>query len=124
MTQLERPALIGLATLQVLMLLALMAGLAPHPPQDTPLFAMGPFLAASIALCLMTCALPDEADGLSAVLSILAAALALLGHGPQKWTDPNIAPIWPAVMLGQGAALVLLVGALRRLRPAPRPGRQ
>lgn len=120
---LQRPALIGLAVLQVLMFFALLVGSAPHPPRITPLFAMGPFLSASVALCLAVLSLPSGAGRLSAVLSGLAALMALLSYGPQKWTDPNIAEIWPAVLLGQVLALVLLGAAgMRMRRPADAPG--
>lgn len=119
---LQRPALTGLAVLQVLMFFALLAGLAPHPPRITPFFAMGPFLSASVALCLTVLWLPRGAGRLSAVLSGLAALMALLSYGPQKWADPNIAEIWPAVLLGQVLALVLLGGAWMRMRrPADAP---
>ena len=119
---LQRPTLVGLAVLQAFMFLALVAGLAPHPPRMTPLFAMGPFLAASVALCLAVLWLPREADRLSAVLSALAALTALLSYGPQKLADPNIAEIWPAVLLGQVLALVLLGAAgMRMRRPADGP---
>lgn len=119
---LQRPALVGLAALQAFMFLALTAGLAPHPPRVTPLFAMGPFLSASVALCLTVLWLPRGAGRLSAVLSGLAALMALLSYGPQKWADPNIAEIWPAVLLGQVLALVLLGAAWMRMRrPADAP---
>jgi len=123
---LQRPALVGLATLQALMFLALLAGLEPHPPRATPLFAMGPFLAASVALCLLVLWLPRGAGRLSAALSALAAVMALLSYGPQKWADPNLAEIWPAVLLGQVLALVLMGAAgVRMRRPAggPAPSR-
>ena len=112
---LQRPALVGLAALQAFMFLALLAGLAPHPPRVTPLFAVAPFLAASVALCLAVLWLPRGAGKLLTALSALAAAMALLSYGPQKWVDPNIAEIWPAVLLGQALALVLLAGAGVRL---------
>ena len=116
---LQRPALLGLAILQAFMFLALLAELAPHPPRVTPLFAMGPFLAASVALCLGVLWLPRGAGRLSAALSVLAAFMALLSYGPQKWADPNIAEIWPAVLLGQVLALVLLGAAgMQMRRPA------
>ena len=119
LSHLQRPALVGLAVLQALMFLALMAGLAPHPPRVTPLFAIGPFLAASVALCLTVLWLPHGAGQLSAARSVLAGIMALLSYGPQKWTDANIAEIWPAVLLGQMLALVLLGAAgMRMRRPA------
>ncbi|MEM1288825.1 MAG: hypothetical protein AAGH60_10780 [Pseudomonadota bacterium] len=46
-------------------------------------------------------------------LAAVAALLARLSYGPQKYLDPAIGEIWPAVMLGQLLALVLLVFAAR-----------
>ncbi|MTI02983.1 hypothetical protein E1297_43965 [Roseibium sp. RKSG952] len=42
-------------------------------------------------------------------LSILAALMALVSFGPQKYFDAQLALIWPAVFLGQLAALVIFV---------------
>lgn len=110
-------ALLILAMLQALMLLALLAGLAPHPPRVTPLFAMGPFLSASIAIAVAGIVLTGTPGRFPAFVSALAALLALVSYGPQKWIDPAIPEIWPAVLLGQVAALWVLAGiAVRSLR--------
>lgn len=112
-------ALAMLAILQTLMLLALLAGLPPHPPRLTPLFAMGPFLSASIAIAVAGILLAETPGRFPVVVSALAALLALLSYGPQKWIDPAISEIWPAVLLGQAAALWVLAGAWVRSRHRP-----
>ncbi|MGI9464412.1 MAG: hypothetical protein ACR2OM_10750, partial [Aestuariivirgaceae bacterium] len=42
------------------------------------------------------------------VLSVLAALMALLSYGPQKYLDAQFALIWPAVIAGQVAAAALI----------------
>ena len=39
--------------------------------------------------------------------SVAAGLLAALSFGPQKWFDPAIGRIWPAVLLAQIAILVI-----------------
>ncbi len=106
-----------LAVLQAVMLAALMAGLQPHPPAAAPLFAMGPFLGASIALAVAAMLAANAPGLLPVLLSVASAFTALLSFGPQKWVDPAIAQIWPAVLLGQIAAAAIFVASWQRLRP-------
>lgn len=109
-------ALYGLALLQLLMLLALMAALSPHPPAYTTPFAMGPFLASSITLSVVAALLESRKGLLAPMLAMVAAGLALLSYGPHKWFDAQIAQIWPAVLLGQLGAVVVWSDGIARLR--------
>lgn len=108
-------ALVMLATLQGVMLASLFAGVAPHPPATTPLFAIAPFIAAALALALGALAAPADGRARRA-LGALAALAALVSFGPQKFVDAQFTLIWPAVLLGQFAALAILVDAARRRR--------
>ena len=57
MTQSDRntiAALAALVLLQIIMLMALYAGVAPHPPRITPVSAIAPFLAAACAIACVT----------------------------------------------------------------------
>lgn len=103
-----RACLLALAILQFLMLLALMARLPPHPPEATVLFAMGPFLAASISLAVAASMIHGSPGATAPSAAGLAALAALLSFGPQKYADPAISQIWPAVVLGQAAAALIL----------------
>ncbi len=120
-TRQANAALCALIILQLVMLGALFAQSAPHPPATIPLFAIAPFLAAALSVtagAIITGPL-DTTTG--RVLSVMAALMALLSYGPQKYLDAQFALIWPAVITGQIAAVVLIVlagsAALARSKP-------
>ncbi len=102
-------ALSALILLQLVMLSALYAGIAPHPPVATPLFGMAPFLAASFAVAFSAILLGPLSGKAGRILSGLAVVLALVSFGPQKYFDAQFALIWPAVISGQIASIVVLV---------------
>ena len=55
MTLPDRAAIAALATLillQVVMLIALYAGVRPHPPEAIPLFGIAPYIGASVSVAL------------------------------------------------------------------------
>ena len=51
-----------------------------------------------------------------ASLAVLSAIFALLSFGPHKYFEAQFALIWPAVVGGQIAALVIFYQALRVFR--------
>ncbi len=104
-------ALAVLITLQLVMLTALYAGIPPHPPVATPLFGIGPFLGAAVSAALVALILGTGSPA-GRIFGGLAAAMALVSFGPQKYLDPQIGLIWPAVVSGQLAAICLLLNAL------------
>lgn len=120
----SRASLLLLAMLQFLMLLSLMARLPPHPPEATALFAMGPFLAASISLAVAAAQLHERPGALAPSAAGLAALAALISYGPHKWADPAFSQIWPAVLLGQIAAAVILWNAAQMFRRRVREPRR
>lgn len=107
-------ALAALVLLQAIMLMSLFAGVAPHPPAATPLFGMGPFLGAALAAAVAALILGPAQSRAGRVLAALAAVAALVSFGPQKYLDPQFPLIWPAVLTGQVAAAVILLGLLPR----------
>ena len=123
MTPADRPlqaALACLILLQTVMLASLYAGVAPHPPAATPLFGIGPFLGASLSAAVAALILGPLPAG--RVLAGIGALAALVSFGPQKYLDPQFALIWPAVLSGQVAVGVILLGLLSRL-PAKAKGK-
>lgn len=101
MSSTERGAIAALAVLQGVLLLALFTQTPPHPPLSVPPFALGPFLAASLAVCVA--ALYAGTRRSAFWLGSAACALALVSFGPQKYFDPKFGEIWPAVIAGQVA---------------------
>ncbi len=102
-------ALAALIVLQLTMLGALFARSAPHPPATIPLFAIAPFLAAALSAAAAAIIIGPLETVAGRVLSVLAALMALLSYGPQKYLDAQFALIWPAVIAGQVAAIAVIV---------------
>jgi hypothetical protein len=109
-------ALVTLITLQLIMLSALYAGIKPHPPVATPLFGIAPFLGASVSVALSALIVSPLASAAGRTLSVLAAVMALLSFGPQKYLDAQFGLIWPAVIFGQIAAAVIFIRVLGAIR--------
>lgn len=119
MTHSDRHALAALTTLillQTIMLLALFAGVPPHPPVATPLFGIAPFIGASLSVALSALVVQPLTNIVGRCLSLLAALMALVSFGPQKYLDVQFGLIWPAVILGQLAALVIIAEVLKARR--------
>lgn len=119
MTHSDRHALAALTTLillQIIMLSALYARVPPHPPEATPLFGIAPFIGASVSIALGAIIMQPLTTTAGRSLSLLAAAMALVSFGPQKYLDAQFTLIWPAVILGQLAALVLIIGVVQASR--------
>ncbi|WP_068305557.1 hypothetical protein [Pararhodobacter sp. CCB-MM2] len=115
MTQTDRKANAALApliALQLIMLGSLYAGVAPHPPAAIPLFAMGPFLGASVGAAAAAMFLGPGQSTLGRALALLAGAMALVSFGPQKYLDVQFALIWPAVIAAQASVIGLVVTLL------------
>ena len=90
------------------MLGALFTATVPHPPETIPLFGIGPFVGASLAFAVAALVL-GPAESTEGRLCSLAAALgAVMSYGPQKILDAQFPLIWPSVLTGLGAILVLL----------------
>lgn len=104
-----------LAILQSVMLLALFAQTPPHPPLEVAPFALGPFLGVAVAIAVAACMLTRESLSTPAkYIAILAAVLALVSFGPQKYIDPAFDRIWPAVITAQLAIVVVFVLSFRK----------
>ena len=123
--QTSTAALSVLIILQLVMLTALYAGVAPHPPVATPLFGIAPFLGASMGAAAAAIVLGSNSSRAGSVLSLAATVMALISFGPQKYFDAQFGLIWPAVIAGQIASLAVvasLVSGLRSKSPAQMKG--
>ena len=119
MDQSNRHVIAALATLillQGIMLSALYAGIRPHPPVATPLFGIAPFLGAAMSVALAAIIVQPLRSRAERTLSVLAALMALVSFGPQKYFDAQFGLIYPAVLLGQFAALVIFASVVKVAR--------
>ena len=116
MPQSTTAALSALIILQAVMLGALYAGIPPHPPSATPLFGIAPFLGASISAAGAALLLGGMGSRSGRGLALLAVLMALVSFGPQKYLDAQFGLIWPAVIGGQIACLVLIRDLVAMLR--------
>jgi len=115
--RLDHAALAILIVLQALMLAALYTRTPPHPPLSIPLFGLGPFLSASVALAVAAMILGGRKSPAGRAATIAATAGALVSFGPHKWFDVTFGAIWPAVVLAEIACTILIA---RVLAPALR----
>ena len=116
--RLTNSALATLATLQIVMLAALFTKTAPHPPLTTPLFGIAPFLGASLSVVVAAIILGPLQSTMGRCLALTAVVLALVSFGPQKYFDAQFHLIWPAVIFGQIAALLIILKVVSSGRAA------
>ncbi|MCB1384041.1 MAG: hypothetical protein KDJ73_14170 [Notoacmeibacter sp.] len=102
-------ALVVLAILQGVMLAAMLARVPPHPPFTIALFAMGPWLGACLAAIAVSLMCGAESSRAGKGFALLSTVMALVSYGPQKWVDPAIGQIWPAVLAAQIACATILI---------------
>jgi hypothetical protein len=119
-TRIATTGLVMLIILQGVMLASLYAGVPPYPPVRIPLGGVAPILAAGFATAVAGIMLRPTSS-LGRVFALLAVAIALLSFGPQKYLSDQFALIWPAVVLGQVAALMVVAGALSPVLARRRP---
>lgn len=112
----SKAALSVLMVLQLTMLGALYTQTSPHPPLTVPPFALGPFIGASLALAAAAYVLGGTVSRQGAAVACAAALTALVSYGPQKWFDPAIGQIWPAVLLGELAVVLIVVLSIVAVR--------
>ena len=122
--QTSTAALAVLIILQAVMLGALYAGVPPHPPTATPLFGIAPFLGASMGAAVAAMLLGGGSSRTGRALCLLAALMALVSFGPQKYLDGQFGLIWPVVIFAQLACLALFANAFRHARSGTATGRR
>lgn len=115
----QRPvaaALVALIILHAIMLGALYAKVPPHPPETTPLFGIAPMIGTALAASLAALILGSTETRAGRLLSLLAAAIALISFGPQKYLDAQFPLIWPAVISAQVAIATIVTLSIREGR--------
>lgn len=107
-------ALSTLIILQVVMLGALYAQIAPHPPNAVAPFAIAPFLSVSLSAAVCAMLMGENTTRIGRGFCLLAAFMALVSFGPQKYFDAAFPLIWPAVIAAQIAIIALITLCLRK----------
>lgn len=115
-------AIAALLVLTGTMLLAMFTRTEPHPPLEVEPFALGPFLAASLAIGFAACSLMIRGTRLVLPTALLFALTALVSYGPQEYADPAFPKIWPAVIVAQVAVAIILYRAISGLTRPIRSG--
>ncbi len=109
-------AIAGLIILQVVMLGSLYAQITPHPPVIIPISGIGPFLSVSLSVAVGSLMLGPLNSRAGRVLGLIAALLAMISFGPQKYIDPQFPLVWPAVVFGQLCAVYIVFANIRHWR--------
>ncbi|WP_323796090.1 hypothetical protein [Nisaea sp.] len=109
-------ALLALLVVSAVMLLALVTKTPPHPPLATPIFALGPFIGASLAVGGAALFLSLTGNPAWRYAAILFAVTILPSFGPQKFLVPEFPEIWPAVILAQISLVTLVVRLVSSFR--------
>ncbi len=96
-------SLIGLLTIDIVLLLALFAEVDPHPPGS-----LGPFIGAMISLGIISVVLTLWERTVGLIAAITFGCINVLAVGPQKFLfDPNGMAVVPIIILG-----TFLIGTL------------
>ena len=111
----------ALVVLTSVMLLAMFTRTEPHPPLEVAPFALAPFLAASLAIGVAAYILVASGARFAIATALLFALTALVSYGPQKYFDPALPRIWPAVVVAQVAVMVIFAQAIGKAARLMRP---
>ena len=104
------------------MWLAMSTRTAPHPPLDGTPFALGPFLAASLAIGTAAHVLVARGASYAMAIASLFALAPPVSCEPQEYVDAAISRTWPAVIVAQIAIAVIMCPAKCRAVRLIRPG--
>ena len=89
-------SLIGLLTIDIVLLLALFAEVEPHPPGF-----LGPFIGAMVSLGVISVVLALWERKIGLISAIIFGCMNILSVGPQKYFyDPNAEAVTPIIILG------------------------
>ncbi|MYA87258.1 MAG: hypothetical protein F4X97_02180 [Boseongicola sp. SB0662_bin_57] len=96
------------------MLLTMLTRTKPHPPREGEPCALGPSLAASLAIGSAAYVLVARGARHSMATAFLFALTALVSHGPQAYFDAALSRIWPAAIVAQLAIAAIMCLAMCR----------
>jgi hypothetical protein len=101
-------SLIGLLTIDIILLFALFAQIEPHPPGY-----LGPFIGAMVSLGIVSVVLVYWDRKIGLVSAIIFGCVNILAVGPQKYLlDPNGVAIVPIIIFGTVLIVTLFYSIL------------
>lgn len=110
--QIAMASLAGLLTLTAIQLMALFAGVKPHPPEF-----VGPFLGTVLSIGIVCTVLVYGKSKIGNAFSLVFSIANIPNVGLHKlWSHPDANILWPVVILGSLLVLTLFVSSIRLLK--------
>ena len=109
--QMAVSALAGLTLLNCVLLGSLWAQIQPHPPAR-----VGPFIAASLSLAIVSIPLVWWRSKIGYTTSIIVGLLGLISFGPHKFFTEFASQLFPAIVLGTVLSVALIISAIASWR--------
>jgi hypothetical protein len=109
--QMAVSALAGLILLKSVLLGSLWAQVQPHPPAR-----VGPFIAASLSLAIVSIPLVWWRSRIGYTTSIIVGLLGLVSFGPHKFFTESANQIFPAIIVGTVFSVVLIISSVASWR--------
>lgn len=109
--QIAVSSLAGLIILKSVLLGSLWAQVQPHPPAR-----VGPFIATSLSLAVVSIPLFWWRNKIGYITSIIVGLLGLLSFGPHKFFTESAGQIFPAIIIGTVLSVVLIITSITSWR--------
>ena len=109
--QIAVSSLAGLIILKSVLLGSLWAQVQPHPPAR-----VGPFIAASLSLAVLSIPLVWWHNKIGYTISIIVGLLGLISFGPHKFFSESADQIFPAIVIGTVLSVVLIITSITSWR--------
>ena len=109
--QIAVSSLAGLILLKGVLLGSLWAQVQPHPPAR-----VGPFIAASLSLAVLSIPLVWWRNKVGYTISVIVGLLGLVSFGPHKFFAGSASQIFPAIILGTVISVSLIISSIASWR--------
>ena len=109
--QIAVSSLAGLIVLKGVLLGSLWAQVQPHPPAR-----VGPFIAASLSLAVVSIPLVWWRNKIGYITSVIVGILGLVSFGPHKFFAESAGQIFPAIVIGTVFSVVLIITTISSWR--------
>jgi hypothetical protein len=109
--QIAVSSLAGLVLLYAVLMGSLWAQVEPHPPAR-----VGPFIAASLSLAVVSIPLVWWRNKIGYTTSIIVGLLGLISFGPHKFFSESADQIFPAIIVGTVLSVALIISSVASWR--------